>query len=60
MIATTLITYALVLNNINLLGSIEFNTLEDCQVHLISEMYDEKYFDMARCVRIETVETVEY
>ena len=56
MIASTLITYALVLNNVNLLGSIEFNTLEDCEVHLMSEMYDAKYFDMARCVRIETVE----
>jgi hypothetical protein len=56
MIATTLITYALVLNNVNLLGSLEFNTLEDCEVHLTSEMYDSKYFDMARCVKIETVE----
>jgi len=56
MIAATLVTYALVMNNVNLLGSIEFNTLEDCEVHLDTNMPASQYYDTARCVKIVTVE----
>lgn len=52
MLENILISYALIANGHNIYEGIEFNTLEDCEVHL--SMFDE--MDKAYCVKILTTE----